>query len=104
MAGAGEGQTVAQLRLAAPTGKDMRFEVYKEVRAPEDANHFIYFEVRHSKNGRPQPTKYWASVACQDMEQGDRVLQVYKAPVEYNIQRQRLQPKKESTLEITFTA
>ena len=65
---------------------------------------WLWLQVRYCKNGRPQPTKYWATVACQDMEQGDRVLQVYKAPVEYNIQRQRLQPKKDSTLEITFTA
>jgi hypothetical protein len=97
-------QTLRELELAPQSKKDMRFEIYKEIKPPVDPVTSLFFEVRHAKNGKAQPTKYWAMVSCQDMEQGDRVLQVYKAPVEYNIHRQRLQPKKDSTLEITFTA
>ncbi len=97
-------ETLTEVQLAQPSSRDMRFEIYREIKPPSDPVCALYFELRYFKNGRVQPTKYWATVSCQDMEQGERVLQVYKAPVEYNVQRQRLQPKKESTLEITFTA
>jgi len=40
----------------------MRFEIYKEIKPPADPITNLYFEVRHSKNGRLQPTKYWATV------------------------------------------
>ena len=43
--GDGGAQTVSQVRLASPSSKDMRFEVYKEVKAPDDHENFLYFEV-----------------------------------------------------------
>ena len=38
----------------------MRVCVCVHVRAEPTSN--LYFEVRHSKNGRLQPTKYWATI------------------------------------------
>ena len=69
-------KTLLEVDLPQPSKKDMRFEIYKEVKSPAEPAAAVYFEVRFSKNGKVQPTKYWATLSCQDMEHGDRVLQV----------------------------
>jgi len=64
----------------------------------------IYCELRHVKNKKIQPTKYWAFLSCENLVQGSPTLQVYKAPVEYCFAKQRLQPKNGSRLSVTLSA
>ena len=39
-------QTLTQMPLSSPTSKEMRFEIYKEVKALSDPLVYLYFEVR----------------------------------------------------------
>ena len=68
---------------------------------PKDKNAGVYFEVRHIKSGKPQQTKYWAMLAPGIKEKGDIMLQMYKAPVVYDVKKQRNAPKQGSRLHVT---
>lgn len=65
---------------------------------PEDFDSVLFFELRHKIKGREQPSKYWTCLSVSDMDKGRVSLQLYKAPVERCLARQRKQPKKDCAL------
>eukprot|EP00281_Chroomonas_sp_CCMP1168_P012848 CAMPEP_0206279270 /NCGR_PEP_ID=MMETSP0047_2-20121206/37936_1 /ASSEMBLY_ACC=CAM_ASM_000192 /TAXON_ID=195065 /ORGANISM="Chroomonas mesostigmatica_cf, Strain CCMP1168" /LENGTH=739 /DNA_ID=CAMNT_0053709215 /DNA_START=16 /DNA_END=2236 /DNA_ORIENTATION=+ len=90
--------------LPQPTERSlMRFHLDQSMRVPNDADAAVYFEVRHIKNGKPQPTKYWAMLSPGVKERGDCSLQMYKAPCIYDIRKQRCQPKQGSRFHLSVT-
>jgi hypothetical protein len=64
----------------------------------------VFFEVRHRKKTKVMPTKYWAYLPPGTAALGAHSLQVWKAPVEYVVARQKFLPKVGSMLHITLTA
>mmetsp|Transcript_25949 Transcript_25949/g.52896 ORF Transcript_25949/g.52896 Transcript_25949/m.52896 type:complete len:196 (+) Transcript_25949:2-589(+) len=96
--------TLKDVSLPPPTEKaKMRFDLWLQLPVPTEPDTALFFELRHVKGKNAPVTKYWTFLVCADMQEGGRALTVYKAPCEYCIGRQRLQPKQSSRLEITLT-
>ncbi|KAJ1477966.1 hypothetical protein T484DRAFT_2982432 [Baffinella frigidus] len=80
----------------------MRFEIGAKASVPEDYDSVLFLELRHRLKGKDQAPKYWTCIAISDMDAGRRALQLYKAPVEYCLARQKKIPKKDCTLHINI--
>lgn len=58
-------QTLTQMPLSAPTSKEMRFEIYKEVKALSDPLVCLYFEVgRPACHDSALPLSLWSRRRC----------------------------------------
>ena len=71
----------------------MRFDIGAKASVPDEVDSVLFFELRHKIKGKEQGPKYWTCAMVSSLSKGRHQLQLYKAPVEYALSKQKRQPK-----------
>ncbi len=78
----------------------MRFDIGAKASVPDESDAVLFFELRHKIKGKEQGPKYWTCALLSTLGKGRHDLQVYKAPVEYAMARQKRQVKENCFLKL----